>query len=130
MTIFYWLKLLPAISADITPLTAGKKRGSKLPWQFRKWTIAGRSRLRVSARLLGTATVLALISACGQKGPLYLPPRNGTVITRPAGSTAPPPQSTPSQAPAPQTDQSSSPQTTGPGQTDKKTEKDNPSSPH
>jgi predicted small lipoprotein YifL len=45
--------------------------------------------------------VLALLSACGQKGALYLPPRNGTVVTRPAGATAPP--ETPSNpAPAPQ----------------------------
>ena len=83
-----------------------------------------------STRVLTTAIMLMLISACGQKGPLYLPPRNGTVITRPAGSTAPPPQSTPSQTPAPQTDSSASPQQTGPGQPDKKSDKDSPSAPH
>ena len=83
-----------------------------------------------SARLFATAVVLMLISACGQKGPLYLPPRNGTVITRPAASSSPPPQSTPSQTPAPQTDRSSPPQATGPGQTDKKTNNDDSSAPH
>ena len=37
---------------------------------------------------------LALTAACGQKGPLYLPPRNGTVVTRPAGSVPAAPQAT------------------------------------
>jgi predicted small lipoprotein YifL len=36
---------------------------------------------------------LAITAACGQKGALYLPPKNGTVVTRPAGA-APPPQPT------------------------------------
>jgi predicted small lipoprotein YifL len=39
---------------------------------------------------------LAMTAACGQKGALYLPPRNGTVVTRPAKAE---PTSTPS-APA------------------------------
>ena len=45
------------------------------------------------------------VAGCGQKGPLYLPERNGTVITRPGAST-PAPQGT--QQPAtqhPTTDQ-------------------------
>jgi predicted small lipoprotein YifL len=31
---------------------------------------------------------LAVTAACGQKGALYLPPKHGTVVTRPAGSEA------------------------------------------
>jgi predicted small lipoprotein YifL len=51
---------------------------------------------------------LAMTAACGQKGPLYLPPRNGTVVTRPAGSGP-----APAPAPAPgSTTPSSTPQTT------------------
>ena len=49
--------------------------------------------------LLAAVMPLALTAACGQKGPLYLPPRNGTVVTRPAGS-----QSTTPPSPAPGTD--------------------------
>ena len=33
---------------------------------------------------------LAMTAACGQKGALYLPPRNGTVVTRPAGAAPAP----------------------------------------
>ena len=36
---------------------------------------------------------LVMTAACGQKGALYLPPRNGTIVTRPAG-TSPPPSNT------------------------------------
>ena len=51
---------------------------------------------------------LAMTAACGQKGALYLPPRNGTVVTRPAGSGP-----APAPAPAPgSTTPSSTPQTT------------------
>jgi predicted small lipoprotein YifL len=32
----------------------------------------------------------ALVTACGQTGPLYLPDRGGDVVTRPAGQTPPP----------------------------------------
>jgi predicted small lipoprotein YifL len=78
---------------------------------------------------------LAMTAACGQKGPLYLPPRNGTVVTRPAGSGP-----APAPAPAPgSTTPSSTPQTTNqstqdtttspsaPGQPDNK--KDNSQTP-
>jgi predicted small lipoprotein YifL len=51
---------------------------------------------------LAGAVPLAFTVGCGQKGPLYLPPKNGTVVTRPAGSAGAPPQ----------TNQSSSPQET------------------
>ena len=51
---------------------------------------------------------LAMTAACGQKGALYLPPRNGTVVTRPAGSAP-----APTAAPAPgSTTPSNTPQTT------------------
>lgn len=54
--------------------------------------------------LVGCA-VLAL-SACGQKGPLYLPDRgNGVVVTRPAATEAQPPGE--SAVPASQTSSSS-----------------------
>jgi len=48
--------------------------------------------------MFGVIAAAALISACGQKGALYLPPRNGTVVTRPATQTTPPSdQTTPAQ---------------------------------
>jgi predicted small lipoprotein YifL len=43
---------------------------------------------------LAGALPLAFTVGCGQKGPLYLPPKNGTVVTRPAGSAGAPPQTT------------------------------------
>jgi len=59
---------------------------------------------------------LAMTTACGQKGALYLPPRNGTVVTRPAGAAP-----TPAAAPAESTAPSSTPQPTNqPPQDDKK----------
>jgi len=62
---------------------------------------------------------LTMTAACGQKGPLYLPPRNGTVVTRPAGSNTNPNGAAPANQPAatPQTTppQTSAPQTTGSG---------------
>ena len=51
---------------------------------------------------------LAMTAACGQKGALYLPPRNGTVVTRPAGSG---PAPTPAPAPGSNTPPNT-PQTT------------------
>ena len=38
------------------------------------------------AWIVGACAALAA-AACGQKGPLYLPDHNGSVVTRPAGST-------------------------------------------
>ena len=32
-----------------------------------------------------------IATGCGQKGPLYLPDKNATVVTRPAGTNNPPP---------------------------------------
>lgn len=36
-------------------------------------------------------------TGCGQKGPLFLPDKNASVVTRPAGSATPPPATTPAQ---------------------------------
>lgn len=47
--------------------------------------------------ILIIAAVAAGSAGCGQKGPLYLPQKSGTVITRPAGGNTPP-------APAQQSD--------------------------
>jgi predicted small lipoprotein YifL len=69
-------------------------------------------RLCVAASAL--AMPFALVSGCGQKGPLYLPPRNGTVITRSPGTNTP------------QAQPAASPQTTSPRDKDKK---DNSSQP-
>ncbi|MGH8221202.1 MAG: LPS translocon maturation chaperone LptM [Steroidobacteraceae bacterium] len=51
--------------------------------------------LRAGLRCLVLRGVLAaactfLIAGCGQKGPLYLPQRTGTVVTRPAPAAASP----------------------------------------
>jgi predicted small lipoprotein YifL len=42
---------------------------------------------------------LVALAGCGQKGPLYLPDRGGTIVTRPASSNSPA-ASTPAQTPA------------------------------
>jgi predicted small lipoprotein YifL len=48
-----------------------------------------------TAALLAAAALL-LLSACGQKGPLYLPDSKGAVVTRgPATATPAPPPATP-----------------------------------
>jgi predicted small lipoprotein YifL len=68
-----------------------------------------------------TASAALAAAACGQKGPLYLPDHNGSVVTRPAG-TAPQP------SPQGQTPQESAPQ----GSTDttkQKTDKNDGSQP-
>jgi hypothetical protein len=54
----------------------------------------GVSSSAVAAALLAAAAA-GLVSACGQKGPLYLPDKGGAVVTSPA------PQSAPPAAPAP-----------------------------
>ncbi len=38
---------------------------------------------------IGAAAVLLGCSACGFKGPLYLPPHTGTVVTHPAPAAGP-----------------------------------------
>ena len=54
-------------------------------------------------RVVLLVSAFALTAACGQKGALYLPPKNGAVVTRPAGaasgSTAP--STTPAQTTSP-----------------------------
>jgi predicted small lipoprotein YifL len=59
---------------------------------------------------LAGALPLIFTVGCGQKGPLYLPPKNGTVVTRPAGSTGAPPQTT--NQPSSQQDATAAPSTT------------------
>jgi predicted small lipoprotein YifL len=43
----------------------------------------------------------AALSGCGMKGPLFLPDKNASVVTRPgtSGTTTPPAQTAPAQAP-------------------------------
>jgi len=43
-------------------------------------------------------------AGCGQKGPLYLPDKNASVVTRPAGSAPQPSSSPASQTPSPKQD--------------------------
>jgi predicted small lipoprotein YifL len=84
--------------------------------------------------LFGAVVIpLTMTAACGQKGPLYLPPRNGSVVTRPAGSNTTPntppttdqqPASTPQTPPQSSTPGTTTPQTTGPGPTGKKSNND------
>ena len=53
------------------------------------------------------AFALGTLCGCGQKGPLYLPEKTGTVITRPTQTPAPAtPESTPAPAPNPTTEDS------------------------
>ena len=42
--------------------------------------------------LVGASLV---VTGCGQKGPLFLPDKNASVVTRPAAGTATPPATTP-----------------------------------
>jgi len=49
------------------------------------------------AVLMGSLAAAALLSACGQRGPLYMPEHNTRVITRPASSA---PSSAPETPPA------------------------------
>jgi predicted small lipoprotein YifL len=89
---------------------------------------------------LAAALALAL-AGCGQKGPLYLPEKGGTVVTTPAQtapaqpdvSPAPPPQSAPAQpevspAPPPESAPAPTPPTapTPPKKTDKDSESQTP----
>jgi predicted small lipoprotein YifL len=57
-----------------------------------------------TARAVVLCSALAAALGCGQKGPLYLPDHNGSVVTRPAGGaqnsgTAQPATQQPPQAP-------------------------------
>jgi predicted small lipoprotein YifL len=85
-------------------------------------------RPRCACAAFGAAAALAaLLSGCGQKGPLYLPDKNAAVVTAPtqpapsattapattpaaAPDTAAPPAQTPDQTKKPDPDDSQSPQ--------------------
>jgi len=67
-------------------------------------------------RVVVIGAAAAVLAACGQKGPLYLPDKGGEVVTRPAAA-APNPQS-PETAPQPSTQPSDS--TATKPETDKK----------
>jgi predicted small lipoprotein YifL len=56
--------------------------------------------------VLSATALIVLLSACGQKGPLYLPDAEGTVVTRPTQTATPKPNS---QTPAQTPNQSASP---------------------
>lgn len=55
----------------------------------------------VTARVILSVWVALALAGCGQRGALYLPDRNASVVTR-AGASAPPsaPSSAPAAAPA------------------------------
>ncbi|HEY4213175.1 MAG TPA: lipoprotein [Steroidobacteraceae bacterium] len=59
------------------------------------------------ARLCVLALIAMSVAGCGQKGALYLPDKNGSVITRPAAPGTQ--QSPPAQAPKKKDDDSSAP---------------------
>jgi len=71
------------------------------------------------ARLLATSLLLAgTLTACGQKGPLYLPQAASSVITRPAAPT--PVTTTPATAESPDTPPVDAPVTPVADEDDKK----------
>jgi predicted small lipoprotein YifL len=45
------------------------------------------------SKIFLSLTAVLMLVACGQKGPLYLPDQNGTVITRPTQSGSQQPSS-------------------------------------
>ena len=63
--------------------------------------LRGTGMVRRVAAILMAAAVVAGVGACGQKGPLYLPDKGGTVVTRPGGGQAQ--QQSPETAPQPST---------------------------
>ncbi len=66
-----------------------------------------------AARLGALALITMGVASCGQKGPLYLPDKNGSVITRPgspnASQTPPPQTQTQTQTPKKKADDSPAP---------------------
>jgi predicted small lipoprotein YifL len=82
--------------------------------------------IQICAAAVALAIPLGLLSGCGQKGPLYLPPKNGKVVTRPTGSNAP--QNQAQGQPTQQSQPAPSPQTSTPDDSDKK-KNDSDSSP-
>jgi predicted small lipoprotein YifL len=49
---------------------------------------------------MGVLSAAALLAACGQKGPLYLPDQGGEVVTRPGAQTQSPSPGTTPQTPS------------------------------
>jgi tyrosine-protein kinase Etk/Wzc len=83
-------------------------------------------RPRGARAALGAAAALtALLSGCGQKGPLYLPDKNAAVVTAPA-QPAPPATTAPATT-APASTPAAAPGTAAPpGQTPDQTKKPDP----
>ena len=85
----------------------------------------------MSTRIL-LACAITLLTACGQKGPLYLPDKTGTVVTPPATTTgqptAPEGNTSGTQSSTPQTDtpQTDTPKTDTPQTTNPPPKKSNP----
>ncbi len=78
-----------------------------------------------NSRVVTSMFAALILTACGQKGPLYLPDTGGAVVTRPAGATQSTPQQTPQQQPS--TETAPQPSTTTPeSTTTKPDEKKNP----
>jgi len=55
---------------------------------------------RIGCLVASASVLVVMLGGCGQKGPLYLPDSQGTVVTRPTQSTAPAPQQSPQQRPS------------------------------
>ena len=78
-------------------------------------------------RIVIAVSLLGLLAACGQKGPLYLPDKARDVVTRPAGSQTPPEKSqapnTPGTVDSPESPPNPAPEVTAPDE-DKNKDKD------
>lgn len=86
------------------------------------------TRLYAAAAAL-TVTALLLLGGCGQRGPLYLPEKRGTVVTSPPSPPAPVPAGQPQQpspAPQPQSTPESPPAGAAPPPKDPATDDDQP----
>jgi predicted small lipoprotein YifL len=83
-------------------------------------------RPRCACAALGAAAALtALLSGCGQKGPLYLPDKNAAVVTAPA-QPAPPATTAPASTPAATTPAAAPGTAAPPAQTPDQTKKPDP----
>jgi predicted small lipoprotein YifL len=70
--------------------------------------------MRASVAVVVAASLAALVAGCGQKGALYLPDKNGAVVTAPA-EPAPAPTA-PAEATPGQTDPAQTPPQKKPGE--------------